>query len=112
MPKEKEKNTENIKQVYGYTFDKRKHSSHFGALLLIFIGIVFLLNNLGLLSWSIWNKLWKFWPVIIILLGIQMFMGKSRVAGGLMTLLTLFVFAGILAYVLVSSGLIVLPPIR
>ena len=109
MPKE---NMQDSEPVYEYAFDKRKHNSHFGPLLLIFIGTVFLLNNLGLLSWNIWNELWKFWPIIIILLGIQMFMGKSRVAGVLMTLLTLFVFAGVLAYVLVSSGLIVLPPIR
>ncbi len=113
------KNTDRLKeqitqanQSYEYTFGRRGHSSHSGALLLIFIGALFLLNNLGLLSWNIWNELWKFWPVVIILLGVQMLLGKSRGAGNLITLLTLFVLAGILAYVLVSSQILVLPPIR
>lgn len=111
----KEEKKENIEEgeVYEYSFEHRKHhGSHFGAFLLIFIGLVFLLNNLGYLSWNIWNELWKFWPAILILLGIQALLGRSKASSSLMTLITLFVFAGILAYVLVSSGLLILPPIR
>jgi len=46
-------------------------------LILIFLGGIFLLNNFGVLPWSIWLSLWKFWPVILILIGIEFLFGRS-----------------------------------
>ena len=48
-----------------------------GPAILIFLGGVFLLNNFGILSWDVWQSLWKFWPVILILIGIEILLGKS-----------------------------------
>lgn len=45
--------------------------------LLIILGAIFLLNNFGVLPWSIWTNLWKFWPVILILIGIEYLIGQS-----------------------------------
>lgn len=49
----------------------------FGGLLLIVFGIVFLLNNFGILSWSIWAFLWKLWPVFLISWGLDLLLGKK-----------------------------------
>ncbi|MDP2720402.1 MAG: DUF5668 domain-containing protein [bacterium] len=49
----------------------------FAPIILIVLGAVFLLNNFGVLPWSIWNNLWKFWPVILILIGIEYLIGQS-----------------------------------
>ena len=45
--------------------------------LLIALGAIFLLNNFGVLPWSIWTNLWKFWPVILILIGVEYLIGQS-----------------------------------
>jgi len=48
-----------------------------GPIILIGLGVIFLLNNFGVLPWDIWTNLWKFWPVIIILIGIEFIVGQS-----------------------------------
>ncbi len=45
--------------------------------LLISLGAIFLLNNFGILPWSIWTNLWKFWPVLLILIGIEFIIGQT-----------------------------------
>lgn len=44
---------------------------------LIILGAIFLLNNFGILPWSIWTNLWKFWPALLILIGIEYLIGQS-----------------------------------
>lgn len=75
-----------------------------GAALLIFLGLMFLANNFGLLPWSVWGTLWRFWPVFLILAGLQMFMGDSR---GVRLLFFLFILLGLVGVVMywVFSGM-------
>ncbi len=42
----------------------------------ISLGVVLLLNNLGMLSWGVWGVLLRFWPVILIAVGIELIAGK------------------------------------
>src|SRR3972149_8113314 len=56
-------------------------------IVLILLGIVFLLNNVGILSWDIWLSLWKFWPALLILIGVELFTGR---AASIKTLIILF----------------------
>jgi hypothetical protein len=42
-----------------------------GPLLLIVLGAVLLMNNLGLLSWQIWPTVLRLWPLVLVLLGLQ-----------------------------------------
>jgi hypothetical protein len=42
-----------------------------GPLLLITIGFILLFNKLGLIHWASWGSLWHYWPVILILWGIE-----------------------------------------
>ena len=49
----------------------RRHRSFAGPLVLIIIGVVFLLGNLHMLSWShIWTWFAHYWPVLLILWGV------------------------------------------
>jgi hypothetical protein len=64
-----------------------------GALLLITLGILFLLNNFGVISWEVWNDLWRFWPVILILIGLELLAGKSRLASFIVFLIGLVLLA-------------------
>jgi hypothetical protein len=46
-------------------------------IILIILGGIFLLNNFDILPWSIWTNLWKFWPVLLVLIGIEFLIGQS-----------------------------------
>jgi hypothetical protein len=64
------------------------------GIILIFIGTLLLLNNFHILPWSLWLHVWKFWPVFLILVGVQVIVGKSKIASIIVaTLSILFVLA-------------------
>ena len=53
--------------------------------ILIGLGIILLLQNFGLLSWSMWASLWRFWPLILVLIGLELFLqGSARALVGLL----------------------------
>lgn len=41
-----------------------------GPILLVMIGILLLLNNFGVVPWGVWPALLRFWPVILIVVGL------------------------------------------
>lgn len=49
-----------------------------GPLFLITVGVLLLLNQTGRLPWSIWITLWRFWPVLLILFGLEIFASATR----------------------------------
>lgn len=48
-----------------------------GGVILIALGLVFLLNNLGILPWDIWNVLWRLWPLLLIAIGLDFLLGRD-----------------------------------
>ncbi len=58
---------------------QKLHKAHgipvFGIFLL-FLGIVFLLQTLNVLPWGVWGKLWRFWPVLIIIAGLSILLRR------------------------------------
>lgn len=75
----------------------RSHSL-LGPLVLIVVGIALLLNQLDI--WRLdWSYLWRFWPLILILLGLELILRRVRmgwlvlllVATGIIVLVVLFV---------------------
>ncbi|MBU4002988.1 MAG: pentapeptide repeat-containing protein [Proteobacteria bacterium] len=48
-----------------------RRPGYVGPLILIAIGLILLFNKLGLLHWWSWGTLWHYWPVILILWGIE-----------------------------------------
>lgn len=60
------------------------------AAFLILVGIMFLLNTTGVVSWSIWMYVLRFWPILIVLIGVRIILGNSlfaRVFGMLLTII-------------------------
>jgi len=47
---------------------------HFGALVLILVGVVGLLANFGLIDRQTLHQLWKLWPLIPLAIGIGILM--------------------------------------
>ena len=58
--------------------DKRPRPGILGPMLLITVGVVLLLNQMGRLPGDFWWTLWRYWPVILILAGIEVLSGISR----------------------------------
>jgi len=71
----------------------------FGGIIFIAIGIVFLLNNFNLLPWSVWSILWRFWPLFLILGGLEMILGDNWLAKLIVGLITLM----IVGYILIQA---------
>ena len=62
-----------------------------GVLLLVF-GVTFLLDNFRIVPWAFLNYLWRFWPVAVILWGLELISGKT-IFGKL--LIALIILAGL-----------------
>lgn len=63
----------------------RQRRSLVGPVLLVGLGVILLLQNLGLLSWDLWAVLGRLWPLLFVLLGLEMLLG-GRVRGSLLGL--------------------------
>ena len=53
----------------------RRRGSVIGPLVLIFIGGVFLLQNAGIVSPTVWGGLWRLWPLVLVLVGMELLFG-------------------------------------
>jgi hypothetical protein len=66
-------------------------------LIVIALGVVLLLTNLGVVSTDIWRELVRFWPILLIALGIDVLVGRPSFGSALSMLIT--------ACVILSLGL-------
>ena len=58
------------------------------AVFLIALGVVLLLQTTGVIPWRLWADIWRWWPVLIIVLGINIAFGgrMSWLSGTLIAL--------------------------
>lgn len=83
--------------------NKEERSGFVGPLILIGLGVIFLLNNLGVISWNIWMVLLRLWPILLVAVGLDLLFGRRSVLGSLLAMvLTLIVIGG--ALWLISAG--------
>jgi hypothetical protein len=76
------------------------------AVILISIGVIFLLNNLGVIHIA-WTQLINFWPVLLILIGLDIMLGRRSFLGSLITAgFAVLVIAGIMWLISVPNSLI------
>lgn len=52
-----------------------------GPLVLILLGGLFLASNFNLIPADIWSRIWHFWPVTLIMVGIELLTGRSASSG-------------------------------
>jgi hypothetical protein len=85
--------------------DRPRQRGAVGAVILVGLGVIFLLNNFGYLGWEAWEWLWRFWPLVLILWGLQIVFGRNRWGNLAVGLIGLVLFALLITYVLaVSEG--------
>ena len=63
---------------------KQKHFDFLGPVLLIAVGVILLLNVMGILEWSVWWTIVQLWPVFLIALGLEILIGRHSIWGSLL----------------------------
>ncbi|MFH1639922.1 MAG: DUF5668 domain-containing protein [Chloroflexota bacterium] len=48
------------------------------GIILIFVGALFLLQTMGVVPWSIWKTMLPYWPVIIIIIGLNIILRRTN----------------------------------
>ncbi len=56
-----------------------EHFAPIWGIFLVFLGIVFLLQSFNFLPWGLWETLWRFWPVLIIIIGLGILLRHRHV---------------------------------
>lgn len=67
-----------------------------GPLVLIGLGVVFLLNNLGYLGWGVWETILRLWPVLLIAVGVEILLGQRFAWGSVVAVLIVLGVAGLM----------------
>ena len=85
---------------------RRRYPSIFWPMLLIGAGILLLLRNLEFISWESWYALGRFWPVLLIVWGIDMLFGRRSLFGFLINaVLILLLLVGVVLLVIVGGNM-------
>ena len=66
-----------------------RHTGLVGPVILVGLGVLFLLNNFGVLSWGIWMTLLRLWPILLIAVGLDILVGRRSLLGSLLVTLAM-----------------------
>lgn len=71
------------------------------AVFLILFGALLLLNSIGVVSWGIWSYIVRFWPILIILIGLRIILGRFGIGRLINMILTIVLTLGVfvIAYI-------------
>ena len=70
-----ERFSERVRAASDQPTDASKNRTYLFGVILVLLGLLFLLENLGVLSWFRWSL---FWPVVLILIGFALLAGRFR----------------------------------
>ncbi|MDE3077929.1 MAG: hypothetical protein KGJ86_21100, partial [Chloroflexota bacterium] len=82
---------------------RRHRRSVFWPLILIAVGSIFLLQNFGLLSWDIWSQLWRLWPLLLVVVGIELIF-RDALPGAFGSVVAVVLIVAVLAVAVGFSG--------
>lgn len=74
------------------------------GLIILFSGAFLLLNNLGMVPVQAWDYVLPFWPLFLVLVGIRLIFGFSKIVSFLIFFLALVLLAGVFFYALARAG--------
>jgi len=52
-----------------------------GPVILISLGVIFLLNNMGFIDLNLWDVIMRFWPILLIAIGLDILIGRRSAWG-------------------------------
>lgn len=69
--------------------DRDKSRDIVGPVILILAGIVLLLNTTGVIPWSVWADIGRYWPVLLIVSGLGIIFGRKSFIGPILGVLAI-----------------------
>ncbi len=88
---------------------EHRRPSLVGPLILITIGVLFLLANMGMLPLSFWEIAFRFWPLLLILIGLDILVGRRSPLGSLLILILWAALIGGIIWLASPQGAAYLP---
>ncbi|MBV9354542.1 MAG: hypothetical protein JO023_03335 [Chloroflexi bacterium] len=82
---------------------RRRRGGTIIPLVLILIGVLLLLQNLGLVSADIWSAIGRLWPLLLVLIGLEVLLGR-HLGGQRILGIMLLAFAGAGIWAAVTAG--------
>ena len=71
-----------------------------GSMILITFGVVLLLQTTRVIPWGLWRELWRFWPAIIIVFGVNLLLGHRAPRTAVLIIMVILVGSVASAYVI------------
>lgn len=94
-----------VREIHHYHKDEQRIEKRItGALTMITIGLILLLNTTGNLSWSVWWEFIKFWPMFIVSAGIQLMLSFSRITKIIGEFIGLFIFITLIFFAAINTN--------
>ncbi len=78
--------------------DRHRRPSITGPIILISFGVIFLLNNLDLIELNAWDMFMRFWPILLIAIGLDILIGRRSAWGSL--------FAVVVVLAILAGGIV------
>ncbi len=75
--------------------EHRRGGAVVGPVILIGLGIIFLLNNLGYLDWNVWEIIFRLWPIMLVAVGLDLLFGRYSIWGSLLAVVLTFAVLGL-----------------
>ena len=72
--------------LLAFAKESTQRGSIIGPVILIGLGTVLLLNNLGYFSWSIWEVVLLLWPILLVAAGLDILIGRRSALGSLLAM--------------------------
>lgn len=89
-------------------FRDHYHYHHHGSLpwglAFILVGLLLLLSNFGALPPIVWSQVIHLWPLLIILIGLDVLIGHSEIADIINSLIGLFILLTILGIIFIHTS--------
>lgn len=79
----------------------RAGSEIFGVIIAL-LGIVLLFYNIDIIPWSFWPFIIYFWPILLIIVGTRVLLGRSWMSSFVIVMIILATSAAIIIYALVE----------
>jgi hypothetical protein len=70
---------------------RNNHRSIVGPLFLVGLGFLFLLHNLGVLTWSFWEAALHLWPLLLVAWGLDLLLGRRSAWGAAIAIILILV---------------------
>ena len=74
--------------IYHHRYTREHRGGSIWGCLLLFAGLILVLNNFGIIAWTFWYAIAPLWPLLLVLFGLRIIFGRSTVARIIVLLLT------------------------